>query len=280
MSFLKNLGSAFSEAVKTFILTLAAKFAREYLAGEIQDYQSFVYPPLNNTFGDAYGMWTPIWANLTGTKQLIVDWDMLLYTSNVTGDSIPFPQDVNLGTASLYHGQLDLHGRHDLVSWTVYPGQTPQFFTYNMLLHGLTQDNTMSFTQAQIDNNGLAELDNLIIWTWPFLVKACGEHWTEDTTRLYGQRAIILEKGGLLILFTRIDSRFNQPDDPYASVPLWTTNPFNGGGIIANNVFLFCGKPIPATDGQDQISENGIPTNTTNEAAVIDVQTPVGPFII
>jgi len=262
MSIFRRVTDVVNSISDVLSVLFFGKVEREFLAGDIQDYQALVYPPTNSVFGSAYGMFTPIWVNHTGSKQDLVDWDMDMFTSNTTGNGAVNRQDV---AGVIYYGSpLDIHGRHDLVVCQNITNISNFMLNYGMMLHGLADTGVINPTGDQVDQNGLAEEDAQIVWTWPFLVKAGCDTFNEDTTRLYNGHGILVEKTGVLLLVTRASSIFSSPD-AFTSVPLWYGFMV---GVVLNIMFLFCAKPQASYVGVDQLSSNGIPEDTINTDVV------------
>jgi len=261
---LSGIRSVVNPILNALEVLFLGKQQREFLAGDIQDYQAFAYPPFDTTFGNAFGMFTPIWANHTGSRVDVVDWDMDIFTSNTTGNGAVRGQDVN---GVIYYGSpLDLHGRHDLVVCQNAINITNFIANYTMSLHGLGDLGVTNPSNDQVDQNGLAEEDGQIVWTWPFLVKAGCDTFNEDTTRLYNGHGILIEKTGILLLVTRASSSFYLPDQP-GFAPIWYS--YTSGAVL-NVMFLFCAKPQASYVGVDQLSAYGNVEETRNPDVVTE----------
>jgi len=246
------------------IKSIISKLLREFFAGEIQNYQSLVYPPQDFTFGSSDGMFTPVWVNHSNEVQTISDWDMDIFTSNATGTLFTLAEDTN--NVNYYTNPLDLHGRHDLVVCQHRTNLINFKATYGMMLHGLADNGVIYPSDTVVDENGLAQQDNAIVWTWPFLVKPTCEVFNEDTTRQFSNKRIIVEKTGIVFLITRASSIFYLPDGFTSGPPSWTTSGFG----VLNIMFFFCGKVQSNNIVTNSIHSNGSPTNTTNRDVVSD----------
>lgn len=271
-----KFGDAFSETLPLFIKNLAAKFMREYYGGggNLNAYQPFVYPPQLSLYGTAAQMNIPIYANLSTQEKRLLDWDVDVSISNTTAQYFP-TNTTDLNGVVYYPSPLDLHGHIDLVVWNPTGRNPPPITDYGPNLEGLMGAQTLQFTNDIILTwLRLSEINERIVWTWPFLVKPAGR-FHEDTTRQYGIHVIKMPPGTLLYMILKASTIFHLPENGNI-IPAWYS-PFNGINRVVLNLLIFMCATI--TEGEIEtakITPAGNPMKTMNGEVVQELPTDTG----
>jgi len=259
-SFLKGIQEPLTNLGNAMMNSFFALFARKYInaTGNVNDYQSFVYPPPNTTFGTANQMYIPLYANILQTELLLPDWDMWIKTANKTGMA-PFPLDT--GNVTPYPNSQNLHGRHDLIVWKNDKRFSFPVNNYGMNLLGLQEVGSINtFTTTQLGENKPADMANLIVFVFPFLVTPHQSGQEEDVTRFFGVHTIRLGPGDVVFICTMASSVFNVPGS--SPQPTWYAAMAQFNSVL-DCLLLFVAKVI-SEDVDEKVTESGNPTGTLN----------------